>query len=297
MRWGLTTSLVLHGAILVAALVVLPRPEPFKVKPQDAIEVDISKIEDVSKRQATVKAAEKPVEKPAPKKTEVVKKTEPAPKPAEELKKAAKEPEAAPPKPEAKTAEPKKEEPKPLDTAALADTLKTIEKKPADKKPEEKKSEKKPEKKPEKKKPKLDMDQIAAFLNKTDAAPAAPEQPSEVAADPAPGEANLQGTDDRISADIVDALVQKLRECWTVPPGAREAKIVVQVHFLLNPDGTVNGIPEILNPSSDPLFDSTARSAVSAVIDCQAYSFLPRDRYDLWKDNTINFNPNMMFDS
>jgi hypothetical protein len=148
MRWGLTTSLVLHGAILAAALVVLPRPEPFKVTPQDAIEVDISKIEDVSKRQATVKAAEKSIEKPAPKKTEEVKKTEPAPKPAEEVKKAAKEPEAAPPKPEAKKEQPKKEEPKPLDTAALADTLKTIEEKPAEKKPEEKKPEKKAEKKP-----------------------------------------------------------------------------------------------------------------------------------------------------
>lgn len=297
MRWSLTTSLVLHGAILAAALVVLPRPEPFKVKPQDAIQVDISKIEDVSKRKATAKTAEKPTEKPAPKKTEELKKAEPAPKPAEEVKKAAKEPEAAPPKPEAKTEEPKKDEPKPLDTAALTDALKTIEEKPPEKKPEQKKPEKKAEKKPEKKKPKLDVDQISAFLNKTDEEKTAPEQPSELAAEPDQGEANLQGTDDRLSADIGDALVQKLKECWDVPPGAREAKIVVQVHFLLNPDGTVNGIPEVLNPSSDPLFDSTARSAVSAVIDCQAYSFLPQDRYDLWKDNTINFNPNMMFDS
>ena len=297
MRWGLTTSLVLHGAILAAALVVLPRPEPFKVTPQEAIEVDISKIEDVSKRQATVKAAEKPIEKPAPKKTEEVKKTEPAPKPAEEVKKAAKEPEAAPPKPEAKKEQPKKEEPKPLDTAALADTLKTIEDKPPEKKPEEKKPEKKAEKKPEKKKPKLDMDQIAAFLNKTDEEKAAPEQPSELAAEPAQGETNLQGTDDRLAATFVEALVQRIRECWTVPPGAREANIVVKVRFGLNPDGSVIGVPEIRNPSADPLFDATARSAVAAVMECQAYSFLPQDKYDLWKDLIINFNPNMMFDS
>lgn len=297
MRWGLTTSLVLHGAILAAALVVLPRPEPFKVKPQEAIEVDISKIEDVSKRRATVKAAEKPVEKPAPKKIEEVKKTEPAPKPAEEVKKAAKEPEAAPPKPEAKKEQPKKEEPKPLDTAALADTLKTIEEKPEEKKPEEKKSEKKAEKKPEKKKPKLDMDQIAAFLNKTDEEKAAPEQPSELAAEPTQGEANLQGTDDRLAATFVEALVQRIRECWTVPPGAREANIVVKVRFGLNRDGSVTGVPAVQNPSADPLFDATARSAVAAVMECQAYGFLPQDKYDLWKDLIINFNPNMMFDS
>ena len=31
-------------------------------------------------------------------------------------------------------------------------------------------------------------------------------------------------------------------------------QIVVKVHFLLNPDGTVSGLPEVLNSSSDPLF-------------------------------------------
>ncbi|MGQ0486655.1 MAG: TonB C-terminal domain-containing protein [Hyphomicrobiales bacterium] len=297
MRWSLTTSLVLHGAILAAALIVLPRPEPFKVKPQDAIEVDISKIEDVSKRKATTKAAEVPKEKPAPKKTEEVKKAEPAPEVAEEVKKAAKEPEAAPPKSEAKMEEPKKDATKPLDTAALADTLKTLEEKPPEKKPEEKKPEKKTEKKPEKKKPKLDIDQIAAFLDKTDEEKAAPEQPSELAAEPEQGEANLQGTDERLAATFVEALVQRIRECWTVPPGAREANIVVKVRFGLNPDGSVIGFPEVQNPSSDPLFDATARSAVAAVMECQFYSFLPQDKYDLWKDLIINFNPNMMFDS
>ena len=25
------------------------------------------------------------------------------------------------------------------------------------------------------------------------------------------------------------------------------------------------------------------------------YDFFPADRYDLWKNNTVNFNPNMMF--
>ena len=82
-----------------------------------------------------------------------------------------------------------------------------------------------------------------------------------------------------------------------MPPGAREANIVVKVRFGLNPDGSVIGFPEVQNPSSDPLFDATARSAVAAVMECQAYSFLPQDKYDLWKDLIINFNPNMMFDS
>jgi outer membrane biosynthesis protein TonB len=319
MRWGLTTSLALHGAILFAALVVLPNPDEFKVKPQDAIQVDISQITDESKRKATVKAEEppKPVEKPKPKPQEVVKKVDPAPKVADEVKTAAKEPVAEPPPPEPKkeepkkAEEPKKEEPKPLDPDPLKDLIKdTVEETPEPKKEEpkkeepkkaevrpEKKPEKKVEKKPEKKKPKLNPDEIAAFLNKTDEEKTAPRQPSEDSGTPEQAEANLSGSDDRLSATMIDALLQSIRKCWSVPPGAREARIVVKVRFGLAPDGSVIGVPRVMNSTGDPLFETTARSAVAAVLECQAYSFLPPDKYNVWKDLIINFNPNMMFDS
>lgn len=311
MRWGLVTSLVLHGAILAAALVVLPNPNKYEIKPQQAIQVDISKIEDVSKRKASAKTAEKPKEKPAPKKIEEVKKTEPAPKIAEEVKTAANEakPEPPPPEPkkeEPKTEEPKKEEPK----AAAADPLKDLiketvndtpePKKAEPKKEEPKKAEAKPKekpKKPDKKKEKLNPDEIAAFLNKIDEEKAAPAPETDKTAEPELAEVNLQGTDDSLSADIVDALVSRVKECWTVPPGAREARMSIRIHFQLNPDGSIIGVPQIENGGSDPLFDATARSAVSALIECQNYSFLPQDRYDLWKENTLDFNPNLMFDS
>ena len=289
MRKSLITSLVLHGAVLVAALIVLPNPDKFKLQPQDAIQVDISKLTDESKRKATSKTAEKPVEKPVPKKTEVVKKVEPAPKIAEEVKKAVKEAVAEPPPPAPKVEEPKKEEPKPLDPDPLKDLLKKVEEEP---KPEEviKKAEVKPVKKPE-----LNTDDIAAFLNKTDDEKTAPQQPAEVADAPDLGDADIQGTDDALAATLVDALRQKLAGCWSVPPGAREANITVKVRFFLNPDGSVAGLPEVLNGSGDPLFATTAQSAVSAVMECKPYDFFPPDRYDLWKDNTVNFNPNMMF--
>jgi outer membrane biosynthesis protein TonB len=299
MRKSLITSLVLHGGVLVAALIVLPNPDKFKVKPQDAIQVDISKLTDESKRKATTKTAEKPVEKPAPKKTEVVKKVEPAPKVAEEVKKAVKEAVAEPPPPAPKVEEPKKEEPKPLDPDPLKDLLKKVEEEPKPKE-EVKKAEVRPVKKPEekkqkKKKPELNTDDIAAFLNKTDDEKTAPQQTAEVADAPSPGDADIQGTDDALAATLIDALRQKLAGCWSVPPGAREANITVKVRFLLNPDGSVAGLPEVLNGSADPLFATTAQSAVSAVMECKPYDFFPPDRYDLWKDNTINFNPNMMF--
>jgi hypothetical protein len=52
-----------------------------------------------------------------------------------------------------------------------------------------------------------------------------------------------------------------------------------------------------MSSSSDPLFQATAQSAISAVMQCQAYDFFPADKYDLWKENTVNFNPNQMFPS
>jgi outer membrane biosynthesis protein TonB len=299
MRKSLITSLVLHASILVAALVVLPNPDKYKVQPQDAIQVDISQISDESKRKTTSKSAEKPVEKPAPKKVEEVKKAEPAPKVDEKVKTAVKEPVAEPPPPAPKAEEPKKEEPKPLDPDPLKDLLKKVEEEPKPKE-EVKKAEVKPvkkpeEKKPKKKKPELNTDDIAAFLNKTDDQKTAPQQTAEVTNTPELGDQDIQGNDDALAATLVDALRQKLAGCWSVPPGAREANITVRVHFFLNPDGSVAGLPEVLNGSADPLFATTAQSAISAVMECKPYDFFPADRYDLWKDNTVNFNPNMMF--
>jgi outer membrane biosynthesis protein TonB len=319
MRRPLIISFALHALILAAALVVLPKPEAFKVDPQDAIPVDIVSMQDVSKRKAMVKAEQpKKAEKPKPKPQPVVKEEPPAPKVEPEVKKAAVEPKADPePKPVEKKPEPKPEpqpkkvEEKPLEESELAALLKQTEtetlpeKKPDPPKPVEKKPEPKPEpkpevkaeKKPEKKKPKLDLDEISALLNKTDEKRTAPQKPADEAGEPDQAEANVSGADEALAATLIDALRQKLAGCWSIPAGAREADMVVKVRFELSPDGMVRGQPQVLNGDSSPLFAVTAQSAISAVLDCQAYDFLPRDKYDLWREITINFNPNQMFRS
>jgi outer membrane biosynthesis protein TonB len=328
MRWSLTISVILHAAILLAAFVVLPNPTEFKVEDQESIPVDIVSIEDLSKRQATAKVAEepKPQEKIAPKPAEVIKDVKPAPEVAPEIKTAVKEPTAEPePKPEVKPEEPKKVEAKPdekkpedpkkaeakpeekqPDPKPLEELIKeTNDKPPEPAKEEVKKAEAKPEikpkdkPKPERKKPpkEFNPDEIAAFLNKTDDKHTAPLKPTEEQGSPKKGEFNLSGADDSIAATLNDMLIKRLAGCWTIPPGAREAQINVKVHFYLNSDGTVNGYPDVMNGNSDPLFQATAQSAVSAVMECQAYDFFPADKYDLWRENTVNFNPNQMFPS
>ena len=94
MKGSLAVSLGLHAAILAAALVVLPNPK-HEVMPVEAITVDISNIADANKLMATAKDAKQPVEAPAPKKAEVVRKTDETLKVADEERKAAKEAKAA----------------------------------------------------------------------------------------------------------------------------------------------------------------------------------------------------------
>ena len=55
MKASLATSLGLHAAILVAALVVLPNPAPHDVKPAEAIQVDITQITATTKKMAIAK--------------------------------------------------------------------------------------------------------------------------------------------------------------------------------------------------------------------------------------------------
>lgn len=312
MRKSLIASLGLHAAILIAALVVLPSPK-MEMKPQNAIQVDITNIGDITKVMNASKNGEKPKDKPAPKKSDSVVKAEPAEQVDKKVVKAAHEASAEtppPPKPEPKPEPPKPEPPKPKpeppkpappppDANALnnliKDTVKDVPdpKKEPPKKPETKPVEQKPPDKPKKNVAKLNPDEIAAFLNKVDKS-TAPATASQTDGKPAKAEKTMQGSDAEMMATIGDAFLQKVKECWTIPPGAVEANIAVQIHFVMNPNGTFTATPQVTNSSSDPLFEATARSAVSAMIDCQPYDFLPKDRYDQWRDSTMIFNPNMM---
>ncbi len=110
---------------------------------------------------------------------------------------------------------------------------------------------------------------------------------------PAEGEKNLQGKDQSLSATAISAFVQRIRECWNIPPGAQEGNVTVRIRVQINPDGTIAGAPQVMNGPGDFLFETTARSTVAAIMECQNYDFLPQDQYDVWKDLILNFNPNM----
>jgi outer membrane biosynthesis protein TonB len=308
MKGSLTVSASAHAALLLAVLVGLPNPKPFEVEPQEAVQVDISNIGDVTKVKAIAKeVVEKPVT-PAAQKTEVTRQVKPAPKVAEEEILAAKpkEPEPAPQKVEDKPVEDAKleellkeqaaAEAKAAEEAALAEKKVAEEKKKAEAAEKKKKAEdaKKKAEAEKKKKQKLDVAALDALLNKENEERTAPKKSGETDGAPDQGETEAQGDDAEVAATLIDALRSKLSECWNVPAGAREANIVVKVRFNLRKDKSVEGLPIVLSGGGDTLTDATAQSAVSAVMACAPYDFLPAEKYDMWQEITVNFTPDMM---
>jgi len=276
-------SAALHTAILLFALVAFPAAK-MEHAPLVAIPVDLATPSEVTKIKAGMADAKDDAPlagKPKEPKPAAVKEPN---KPEEETTKADK-PEDKP-KPE--------EAPKPEDKAAAPKVDAKKDEKPA--KP--KQAEAKPKKPAPKvaKKPDFNTDRIAALLNKI---PDATDEPAPVlpSDEPTPnmvrGQSN--GTETTMSVNEIDALRARIAQCWSPPPGGLGAEqIVVKLRMKLNEDGTLVGYPTVANRGSSPFFQAAADSAVRAVYQCQPYP-LPSDKYALWRDMILNFDPSEMY--
>lgn len=295
MRYSLPVSLSVHAAILLAAVIVLPSPDQYEVVEPPSIPVDIVSIEDISQRQATVKAPEpKPVVKPAPPRIEAKEEPIPEPKPAEEVAKAQLEASAEPAPPPAET--------KPPDAKELEKLI--AESEPVEPVEEKKQTEApvvKPRPRPrtpeKKNKRQLDVEKVAALLNKIDEQQTSPPEMQKETGTPQQGSFDLaSGSDARMSADELDWLKQKIRECWNPPVGVTEAQnLQVHVQIELDQAGSVSGAPQVVNRQPHPLFEVAASSAVRAVLRCQPYDRLPPEKYESWHSIILNFDPREMF--
>jgi hypothetical protein len=281
-------SAALHTAILLWALVAFPAAKMDRA-PLLAIPVDLATPAEVTKIKAGMADAkdEAPLAgKPKEEKPEAVKE---AKKPVEQTAEAAAKPKAEQ-KPEEKL---------------KAETPKEAAPKPEAKKPEEKPAKPKeaaaaPPQKPAPpaaaKKRDFNTDRIAALLNKI---PDAANEPSPVVpSDETPskkvrGQSN--GTQMIMAVNEIDALRARIAQCWSPPPGGLGAdQIVVKLRLKLNEDGTLVGYPTVANSGSSPFFQAAADSAVRAVYQCQPYS-LPSDKFALWRDMILNFDPSEMY--
>lgn len=308
MRASLIASLLVHTAILLAAVVVLPAPQEYEAPDEEAVLVEIVDISEFSKRVAQSTSAKEDVEKPAP---EEVEKEAPVSKPLPEpvLEKTTalppiEEEVEIPPLPE-KAPEPSKEvekkpEPEPLPKEEPKKEEAKVEKPkapaPRPRAKPKKKLVKKKEKK--KKKPKFDLAAIEQALIDKSVDKAALQKKFEEIGKPKKANVNSTGKDNELSATEKDWLIQHLVSCWNLPTGVQDAdKLKVVVEYSLDIDGFVLGSPVVKNRDPRPVFQVASDSVVRAVLSCQPYDRFNKENYRAWKRIRVNFDPKSMFQS
>lgn len=102
----------------------------------------------------------------------------------------------------------------------------------------------------------------------------------------------------KMTMSEVNALRQQLAQCWSLLAGARYAEnLVVDMKLFMNPDRTVREA-RIIDQSRynrDNYFRAAADSALRAVHSPQCSPLkLPPDKYDLWKEIIVKFDPRSM---
>lgn len=295
MRLGLILSVLLHGGLLAWALISLVNAKEFKPAEIKSIPMEIIDVSELTKVKAGLKKApeKKETKKPDPEKP-IAKNPEPEKKKKKPAPKRKVEAAAPPPEPPAKKPEPKPEkkaEPKP-EKVKVAERPKPKPKPKAKPKPKPKPKvvKKAP---PKKKKKTFDEDKIAALLNKVpDAGQSSSKLPDLPGAEKVKGDP--VGRDLTMSITEIDLFRRQVSQCWNPPVGGLGAEdLLVKVRLELNSDGSLKNQPKVMNRSSNPFFRAAADSATRAIWQCQPYT-LPKEKYKLWQDMIINFDPRHM---
>ena len=270
-----------------------PKPEPPKPAPKVAEQKPEPPKPQPPKPEPPKLAA---VPTPAPRPPEA--KPEP-PKPEQKLAELPKpQPKPEPPKPEQKVAEqpkppPPKRQPKPDPIAAQIDKTKDV--KPDPRKVETAKA---APRTPDQKAPdrKFDISKISALLDRrepTRTASLGPQLASASTAGLPSGNAPKLALSER---RVIDGIVSdQVRPRWSPPIGALGATdLQVRVRFTLNQDGSLVGLPTIVNRGSNPFFQAAADAAVRAVRMAAPLKNLPVQSYDYWREVEITFDPRDM---
>jgi outer membrane biosynthesis protein TonB len=245
------------------------KPKPLVEKVADAKPVDEA-IGKVTEKEITTSVAPKPVEKPVEKKPDPPKQAEDKPK--DEPKQADKKP------------DPAKVDP-------IAEALKSEEAKKPRPKPQPKQEAKAAPTPPQPKQERVfDQTKIAALLDKRD-----PTRQSITGA-ALNASAALGGPTGSANVNVAtwaSAFVSAVRHCFNFPYDAQDRdQYEADIDIQMRPDGTVAADPVIVavRGPSHSIAVAMAESAKRAVVQCQAYSFLPKAQYESWKRIPLAFD-------
>lgn len=196
------------------------------------------------------------------------------------------------PKPEEKPT-PEPEKPKPEPEPKAEPVAPKPKEKPKPPKPSKKVEDKKtPEKKPTKKKVNT-FDSVLKNLEEIEKT--VPDAVKDDKSDADAPEQQVGEIGDKITISELDAIRRQLTMCWHPPAGAKGAQDmpIIPVRLFLNIDGSVREARLAGKGNlGDHFYRAVAESALRAVKDPQCNPLkLPPEKYEQWKDMTINFNP------
>jgi hypothetical protein len=96
----------------------------------------------------------------------------------------------------------------------------------------------------------------------------------------------------QLSQTEIDALRERIRDCWSPPPGIdSNTNIYVSLRVLFKPDGSLAQMPVVVAGSPSALGPALAESGKRALLMCQPFTMLKPEHYAQWKDITVDFNP------
>jgi hypothetical protein len=98
-----------------------------------------------------------------------------------------------------------------------------------------------------------------------------------------------------LSISEVDAVRRHFEKCWNIPSGAREVgNLATEIKVRFNKEGNVLDarIADVGRMKRDRYFRTAAESALRAVLNPRCKNApLPKDKFDKWKNLTLNFDP------
>jgi hypothetical protein len=96
-----------------------------------------------------------------------------------------------------------------------------------------------------------------------------------------------------LTSDEVAQFKARLRQCWRMPQrAAPDTRIVLRI--VLSPDGSLAGEPMLIEASAASDGPRVMQAAMQAVEECQPFAFLPRERYEQWREIDVSFSPREM---
>lgn len=298
MKRGWVISALLHLAIILLAVLGLPRLFEREPPEEPAMIVDMVPLKDETNAP--------PAPPPEPKPETPV--TEQEPEPAKAEPKPVKEavPVEKPVKEPVKEPEPPKAEPvpKPEPAPIVANTVpeETAELQP---KPEPVVQPPavvpKPQLKPEPPKPVDPFDtllkDVAKKEEKLKQREKTEEPREETKAEPVQTVAQNTSpklTDQPLSMTVIDLIRRQVESKWVVPAGAEDERdLAVELRVRLRPDGSVVSadIVDMGRMQTEPFFRTMAESARRAILNASPLQGLPPEQYEKWRDIQMVFYP------